>query len=557
MGITDIWSKGGKSTSDDAISRDLEELVEFKSGGEQVEVNEITDEDSIFKEDRERLSKDLHSRHLQMIAICGVFGTGIFLSSGKVFALTGAGGTFLAYALMAIIVGINQIAIAEVAALMPTSSATVRHLEHFVDPALGFAYGWISVWQNVMPGEIAAASVIITFWTDINSAAWISIIIVALIAVNSYSMKLYGEIEFSFAILKLTLLTGLIIVSIVITAGGGPNHETIGFRYWRDPAPFLSYLTTGSLGRFAAFWSSLNSVVYSFGGVQSVPILASEVKYPRRAVFKACKRIFFRVSILMTLAVLCLTLIVSPRDKNITSGSGNAKSSPYVVAIQNAGIPALPHIVNAVVFTSAFSAANAGVVQASRVLFALAVKRQAPSFFLKTTKRGIPIYGLALVAVFMPLSYMSVSKTAATVFNWFQSLTSSNLLLGWILIGVNHASLHRALRAQGYSRSNLPHTVPGGAYAGYFSVVVCSILLLTNGYTNFVHGHFDIASFFSSYFILPLFFGLYVFWKFFKRTEFITPDKVDLHSLFLDVERNPEPPQVPLRGWKWITILWD
>ncbi|KAG2733896.1 hypothetical protein G9P44_003421 [Scheffersomyces stipitis] len=547
----------GEVKTNSITDDDLEGMVNFKKGGEHITVEEVDDENPIFKEDRNRLSQDLRSRHLQMIAICGVFGTGIFLSSGTVYSLTGAGGCFLAYALVAVVVGINQVAIAEVAALMPTSSAVVRHLEHFVDPAMGFAYGWILWWGASMPGEISAAAVIVSYWTDINGAAWISIIIVLSFASNAYSMRVYGEIEFFFAILKLSLLLGLIIVSIIITSGGGPNHEAIGFRYWRDPDAFLPFLTTGSLGRFAAFWKSLSSVVYSYGGVQSVPTLASEVRYPRRSVFKACKRIFFRVTILMILAAFSLTLIVSPEDKNITSGSGNAKSSPFVVAIKNAGIPALPHIVNAVVLTSAFSAGNNNVVQGTRCLFAMAVKGQAPKIFLKTTKRGIPLNALLLVTLFMPLAFMSVSESAANVFNWFQNLTSSNLLLGWILIGLNHVSMHRAMWAQGYTRADLPHTFPGGQYSGYVSGVISLILLLTGGFTNFVHGHFAIASFFSSYFVIPLTLVLFLFWKFFKKTKYLRPEDVDLNSLFMDVQRNPEPLEEPLRGWRLLTLLWN
>lgn len=102
----------------------------------------------------------------------------------------------------------NQIALAEVASLMPVSSATVRHLEQFIDPAWGFAYGWISVWGSILPGEISAAAVIVSYWSDISQAAWISIIIFVILATNSYSVRFYGELEFAFAMIKISLLVG-------------------------------------------------------------------------------------------------------------------------------------------------------------------------------------------------------------------------------------------------------------------------------------------------------------------------------------------------------------
>ncbi|KAH3681209.1 hypothetical protein WICPIJ_007822 [Wickerhamomyces pijperi] len=554
-----------KATISKAISSNSEkEPTSFTDTKEQqyVDVEEIespedSDSSSVFGIDRHQLKQGLEQRHLQMIALVGVFGTGIFLSSGGVLALAGPAGMLIAYCIVAVIVGLNQIAHAEVSCLLPVSSTTVRQLEQFVDPALGFAYGWICVWGSIMPGEISAAAVVVSYWTDLSPAIWISIIIVVIIALNSWSIRFYGEVEFGFAMLKLLLLVGLILVSIVITAGGGPEGSVIGFKYWHEPGPFNTYLTTGNLGQFAAFWKCLSGVVYSFGGVQSIGGLAAEVKHPRRAIFRACKRIFYRVTVLMITTVFLLTLIIPSNNPTIASGTGNAKSSPFVVAMKLAHIKVLPHIINAVVLTSAFSAANLSMVGGSRTLFALAVKHQAPKIFLKTNKRGIPYWGCAFVAIFMPLAYMNLSTSAANVFGWFQSLTSANLLLGWTFISWNHIAMSRAMQAQGISRDKLPHSVIFAPYAAWISGVASFVLLLTGGFTNFVHGHFRISSFFSSYFILPLTAGLYFFWKFFKGTRYWRPEEVDLASLFDDVEQNPEPPYEPLRGWRILTVLWS
>lgn len=558
-----IESASSGSTDQEKIevhsSKQFDNQVELEKGGitQEIALENETDESSVFGHDRNRLKATLEQRHIQMLALIGVFGTGIFLSSGSILATTGPAGMFIAFGIVATIVGLNQMALAEVASLMPVSSATVRHLEQFVDPAWGFAYGWISVWGSIMPGEISAAAVIVSYWTDISQAAWISIIIFVIIATNSYTVRFYGEVEFVFAMIKILLLAGLIIVSIVITSGGGPDHKSIGFQYWRNPGPFKEYVTTGSLGKFVGFWKTLSGVVYSFGGVQSVPSLAAEVKNPRRTVFTACKRIFYRVSILMMITVLCLTLIVSSDDPNIANSTGNAKSSPFVVAIKNANIKVLPHIINAAVLTSAFSAANLSLVSGSRTLFALAVKHQAPRIFLKTNKRGLPWVGLTFVAIFMPLAYMNVSNDAANVFNWFQSLTSANLLLGWILISVNHIHLTRAMKAQGISRERLPHKFKFGVQAAWASGIASLILLLTGGFKNFIHGEFLISSFFSSYFIIPLSWGLFFFWKFFKKTRYLGPTEVDLASLFKDAEENPEEPAPKVKGWRLLTLLWS
>ncbi|ONH67917.1 Dicarboxylic amino acid permease [Cyberlindnera fabianii] len=558
-----IDAKGTTSTSGHSDEKNTYEVK--TTFGQDVEVldnesnNPVSDDQStVFGEDRKRLSHTLKQRHLQMIALVGVFGTGIFLSSGGVLATAGPLGCFLAYAIVAVIVGLNQIALAECASLMPTTSASLRHIEQFVDPAWGFAYGWMSVWSSIMPGEVSAAAVIVSFWSDLSQAIWITIIIVLIITINFLKIHHYGEVEFTFAMIKISLLAGLIITSIVITSGGTPTHEKIGFRYWRHPGPFVQYLgIPGSLGRFTGFWKALSGCVYSYGGLQSVPSLAAEVKYPRKTVFTACKRVFYRVSILMCTTAFCLGLIVSSNNKAIATSSGNASSSPFVVAMENANIKVLPHIVNAGVLTSAFSAANLSVVQGARVLFALAVKGQAPKVFLKTNRWNVPWVGNVVVAAFLPLAYMNCSDTAANVFGWFQSLTSSTLLFGWMIISTNHICMTRAMKAQGIPRSRLPHSIKFAPQAAWISGIMSFILLLTGGFKNFIHGEFLFSSFFSSYFVFPLASVLYLGWKFWKKTKIWAPHEVELEVLFKDAEDHPEPEDPPLRGWRILTLLWS
>ncbi|GMG56264.1 unnamed protein product [Ambrosiozyma monospora] len=323
MSFTNIFSKSSESSNDEKQAgveivtkstsnetyQNQDKLEKFGGNDENIVVHELDQEtkaSSIFGEERARLKQGLEQRHIQMLALVGVFGTGIFLSSGGVLYTTGPAGMFIAYLIMAVITGLNQIALAEVASLMPATSATVRHLEHFVDEAFGFAYGWISVWGNIMPGEISAAAVIVSYWTDLSPAIWISIIIVIIVASNSYSVRFYGEIEFVFAMIKITLLVGLILVSLVITCGGGPDHTTIGFRYWKEQA-FKEYIFKGNKGKFVAFWKTISGVVYSYGGLNFAPALAAEVKFPRRTIFRA----FHQVTLNHHLLSLPLPTLVS------------------------------------------------------------------------------------------------------------------------------------------------------------------------------------------------------------------------------------------------------
>lgn len=501
-----------------------------------------------------KLSSSLTSRHISMITLVGVFGTGLFLSSGGSLATAGPVGMFLAYVVVAIVVGASQMCITEQACLMPVTAGYVQHAEYFSSGALSFMLGWCTVYSNILPTELSATAVVMTYWLSLNPAVWITIYGLIVVAINSYNIKWYGEIEFFFGCLKIMLVVGLVIAGVVIDLGGGPDHDRLGFRYWKEP--FNTKYTDGSLGQFLAFWKVLLLVVYAFGGVQTIALLAGEVQYPRRAIYRAGKRVFFRCFTMYLTTVFVLSLIVSSKNTKIASGAGNASSSPFVVAMNAAGIKVLPHIINGVVLTSALSAANLAIVAASRNMYALAAKGQAPGFFLRVNKHGMPYVTVIISCAFIPIAYLSVNSASLTVFSWFQGITSSNLLMSWIVISINHICMTRAMKVQGYSRDQLPYKIPGTQYASWFSLFMSTLFLLTGGFPNFIKGEFEFASFFSAYFIIPLALGLYASYAVWTRKLWLDPKEVDLEFLFKDVEARPEPPYPPLRGWAWLTLLY-
>ncbi|KAF3987702.1 hypothetical protein FT663_03701 [Candidozyma haemuli var. vulneris] len=554
-------------SKNDSVASEVASLPSNSSGSKQInyDVNVVdveslrpdTDslENNVFEKEA-NLDRGLKQRHIQMLSLVGVFGTGLFLSSGKTLYLTGNVGMFLSYLFIGILVGLNQLAMIELSCLMPVTGSYIRHGDHFVDGAYSFALGWIGVYQHILPSEISASALVMGYWSDLNPAVWITVFMVIIIGCNSWKIRFYGEIEFFFGCLKVLLITGLIILCIVMDLGGVAGVDRIGFRYWKD-TPFKEYYTDGSLGEFLAWWKAAGSVVYAFGGVNAISFYAGETQRPRFSIYTAGKRIFFRVFVLYLLTVFGLTLILSADNPQIADTTGDSTGSPFVIAIKDAGIQGLPSVINAVVLTSAFSAANMGLVQTSRNLFALASKGQAPRFFLKTNRFGLPYWGVLVSAAFMPLAYMSASSSASTVFGWFQNLTSANLLVVWIAIDINHIGLQKALKAQGYTRDDLPYKMPFADYAAYISLFFFILLLLTGGYANFLDDNFDISSFFSSYFVIPLFIVLFFFWKIVKKTHHKKSEDVDLETLFKDVEANPETIPPPNRGWRIIKYLWE
>lgn len=359
---------------------------------------------------------------------------------------------------MGLIVCAVQFALGEVTALLPVTGSFVRHAEFLVDPALGFAIGWNIVYGNWLsiPSEISAICVLFQYWTDINSALFIVIFILLTFVVGIAFVGIYGEVEFFFALLKILLVVGLVILGLVIDLGGVPGTSRIGFRYWVTPGPFVEHIASGSLGNFLGFWSVMINAVFSFAGVESIAMAAAETRNPRQNIPKACKRVFARVALFYVAAVLVVGMIVASDDERLNDESGTAAQSPFVIAASAAGVKAIPSIVNAVVITSAWSSSNQALLAGTRVLYGLALKKQAPAIFLRTTRWGVPYVCVLLQTLFMFLAFMSLSSGALTVFYWFVDLVGCGVLISWSCVLVNHLRLMAAMKKQGISRSELP-----------------------------------------------------------------------------------------------------
>ena len=181
------------------------------------------------------VSRGLKSRHIQFIALGGTIGTGLFLGIGKAFVKAGPLSVLLGYAGTGLaIFGMMQ-CLGEMATWLPLPGAIPQYCARYCDGAMGFAVGWNN-WYNsaiTLCAEISAAAVVIGYWNDtINQAAWITIIIVVVLALNIFAVSIYGEAEFIFASIKIVTIVGLLLVALVIDLGGAPDGHRRGFQYW-------------------------------------------------------------------------------------------------------------------------------------------------------------------------------------------------------------------------------------------------------------------------------------------------------------------------------------
>ncbi|GME62271.1 amino acid permease [Neofusicoccum parvum] len=469
-----------------------------------------------------------------MIGFCSGIGTGLFIGTGSAYAKAGPAGLLLAYAIVGSVLWCVMQSIAELATLFPTAGSFPHWATRFIDPSVGFSlaisYGYC--YTIAIGSECSAAAVIVAYWTDISPAVVITIGLVLILAINLMSVRFYGESEVIGGAVKVLCFVGLIFVSIVITAGGAPANDAIGFRYWNNPGAWVDYNgITGPTGHFLGFLSAFVNASFSFIGVETVVISAAESVDPHRAIPKAARRVTYRIGFFYILGAFLIGLIVDPRNADLVSGSGNANSSPWVIAIKQAGISVLPSIVNACILVSAWSAGNSYCWVGSRMIVAMTTDRQLPQIFGRTWKNGVPWVAVIASWLFGPLAYLSLgSGGAPQAFTWLLNLSTVAGLIAWATLCFCYIRFHRALKVQGVSRDSLPWKAPWQPFAAWWGFIGATIITLVAGFPVFLKGNWSTSDFVASYIGIPIFIVPIIVWKVVHRTKFARAYSIDLWS---------------------------
>nr|VWO96679.1 Amino acid permease family protein [Ganoderma boninense] len=499
-----------------------------------------------------------------MISIGGVIGTGLFLGTATSLAQGGPIGLLLGYAAVGTVCYSVMISLGEMVAYLPLPGGHIKLAERFVDPAFSFtmshSQGW-NYWYNwtiILPAELSAAAVLINFWNQsVNNAVWISMCLVVVITINMFGAGVYGECEFIFASIKVITITGLIILGIVLDLGGGPDHDRIGFRYWKHPGPFAQFDNiAGAKGRFLGWVAVLEQSAFSFIGTEIVAIAAGEAKNPRRNLPKAIRRVYVRILLFYIGGVTIIGLLVPYTNTDLNLKTSDAAKSPFVIAIKTAGIKGLPSVINAALLTSAWSAASSDLYTSSRALYGLALAGNAPKIFTKVTSNGLPIVSLVFCAVFSALAYMGVTTGSGRVFGWFVNMTSIAGLMTWFGICVTYVRFHKGFKAQGFDRSTLPYAHALQPYAAWYAIVACLVICFFSGWSVFLRGNWATDSFVTNYLPFVLFPILYIGAKLYFRTPMVKPEDMDFVSGLKEIEADtydePPPRNWVERFWGWL-----
>lgn len=266
--------------------KDLVDLPNLHSTLSEDDIGRIQNVDS--------LQRSLSNRQIQWIAVGGSIGTALFVSIGWGLLEGGPGSLFLAFLFYSCVIASINSGIAEMVVYMPIAGSFIRYAGKWVDDAFGFMAGWnFFLYEAILvPFEISALTLVLTFWRDDIPAWAVCIVCIALYAViNLFAVRWYGEAEFWLSSGKIILIVVLFCFTFITMVGGNPQGDAYGFQYWRDPGSFAEYLTTGSMGKFEGFLGALFVAAFTVCGPEYIAMVASEAVYPRVTIKMAFKTV--------------------------------------------------------------------------------------------------------------------------------------------------------------------------------------------------------------------------------------------------------------------------
>ncbi|CCH79678.1 Gamma-aminobutyrate transporter, APC family protein [Nostocoides japonicum T1-X7] len=374
------------------------------------------------------LKKGLNQRQLTMIAMGGVIGAGLFVGSGAVIEATGPG-AFLTYALCGVLIIMVMRMLAEMAVAHPSTGSFSDYARTALGDWAGFSVAWLYwyFWVIVVGFEAVAGAKVINFWLP-DAPTWVlSLILMMLMTgTNLISVSSFGEFEFWFAGIKVAAIIVFLVTGTLFILG-----------LW--PGAHLDFSNLTAHGGFLpkggwAITAGVVTVIFSMVGAEIATIAAAESDNPEKAVAKAANSVITRISLFFVGSIFLLAVI-------LPWNSDDLAASPYVSAFEKIGIPFADHIMNAVVLTAVLSCLNSGMYTASRMLFVLAARREAPAAMVSVNSRGVPVVAILTSSVIGFLCVIVAAISPDKVFSFLLNSSGAVILFVYLLICISQIVL--------------------------------------------------------------------------------------------------------------------
>ncbi|KAE8420758.1 amino acid permease/ SLC12A domain-containing protein [Aspergillus pseudocaelatus] len=468
------------------------------------------------------LARKLSPRQVQMIAIGGTIGTGLYLGTGRALATGGPGSMLLAYTICGAIVFLTMLSLGEMVAFIPVSGSFCTFAGRFVDEGLGFALTW-NYWANdaiSTASDVIALQVLLQYWTD-KFPGWVLslICLVFVLGLNLCSVRIFGEAEYWLCLLKVMTIIAFIIVGIVVNCGANTEHTYLGDKYFYvGDAPFV-----GGIGGMASVFVTAS---FAYGGTENVAMTAGETRDPARTYPGVIRNVFWRIVVFYVVSIAIIGFDVPYDYPGLASSRADSSTSPFTIVFAEAGSAVAGSFVNAVVMTSAISAANHALFAGSRLLYTLAMEGYAPRQLSHTNRFHVPWVAVLTTTAISALCFGASKAGAGQLWSWLQNLVGVSNQISWTCICIASLRFRAAIR-----RQKLEHLLPFKNFTypvgPALAVALNIFLVLIQGWSCF-SPRFDAVSFVSYYVEIPVMAAMFLGWKFWKGTKIVLLDEMDL-----------------------------
>lgn len=416
------------------------------------------------------LNRTLTSGQMEMIALGGTIGVGLFMGSTSTIKWTGPS-VLLAYAFVGVLLYAVMRALGEMIYITPGTGSFADYATEYIHPLAGYLTKWSNIFQYIVVGisEVIAVTEYLNYWWP-NLPDWISgiVVIITLTLANLASAKAYGTLEFWFAMIKVVTIILMIILGLLVIFLGLGNHwHPIGLSNLWSHGGFFT-------GGFKGFMFSLSIIVGSYQGIELLGITAGEADNPKHAIVASVKSIVWRILIFYIGAIFVIVSIY-PWDQL------KAVGSPFVETFSKVGIAGAAGIINFVVLTAAMSGANSGIYSSSRMLFKMSMDKEVPSVFGKLSKHVVP--NVAILAISLGILIGFILNVILTVVNkstasLFVIVYSSSVLPGLVPWFVILLSELRFRKQNTDLLKNHPFKMPLFPYVNYFAIIALVVIVL-------------------------------------------------------------------------------
>lgn len=483
------------------------------------------------KNQHDGVKRGLKDRHISMIAIGGCIGTGLFMTSGGAIHDAGALGALLAYAIIGAMVFFLMTSLGEMATYLPVSGSFSTYATRFVDPSLGFALGW-NYWFNwviTVAADVTIAAQVIEYWTPLQSLpawVWSSIFLIIIFGLNALSVRVYGESEYWFALIKVVTVIIFIIIGL-LTIVGIMGGKFVGFdTFTAGQGPILGHGLGGSLLTILGVFLVAG---FSFQGTELIGITAGESENPERAVPKAIKQVFWRILLFYILAIFVIGMLIPYNSPALMGGDSDVATSPFTLVFKNAGLAFAASFMNAVILTSVLSAGNSGMYASTRMLYSMSKDKLAFPIFAKTNKSGVPYLSL-LVTALIVIAIFALQHISGDAYEYIVAASGMTGFIAWVGIAVSHYRFRKAFDKQHYDKSILKYKAKLFPFGPIFAGILCVIVIIGQDVDFIQTGHFNLNRFVITYMGIPVFLAFFIYHKLRYKTKIIPLEKVDLRQ---------------------------